>query len=193
MLVDVLRQGKHVPPHEDVVENDVKGKEGLRHAPKVEKKDGEVRLVGTPSGRTAARDAVLRERVLGAVWTHVRVPGKKVGDEGVVKRVILGELSEMEGWNAPSELTKGAVTFLQQYPPPSAGSSPEAQKQQFTPVPLTTYFLLPSDAAPKGPGAGAVAVHMPDGSWLCIGRIKVEGSTAKPAAKVMRSLLSVAQ
>ena len=193
MLVDVLRQGKQVPPHVGVVENDVKGREGLRHAPKVEKKDGEVRLIGTLPGRTAARDAVLRERVLGAVWTHFRVRGKKESDDEVVKRVILEELSEMMEQMPTGSLKTGTVTFLQQCPPSSsAGSSPEAQRQQFMPVPLTAYFPLPSDAAPKDPDAGAVAVHMPDGSWLRIGRIKVEGSTAKPAARVVKSLLSFA-
>ncbi|KAM0420858.1 hypothetical protein ACHAPT_011388 [Fusarium lateritium] len=79
MLVQGLRDGVHIPPHQrvDWKAEDLKGAQ-LVHAPKVTKADGQVNW-----GEWTADEFARRVRVLGSVWTHA------VNKKGHVKRLII--------------------------------------------------------------------------------------------------------
>ncbi|RSL99079.1 hypothetical protein CEP52_009933 [Fusarium oligoseptatum] len=78
MLVQGLRDGVHVPPHQSVdwKTEDLKNRK-LAHAPKVTKADGQINW-----GDWTADEFVRRVRVLGSVWTHA------VNKKGQTKRLI---------------------------------------------------------------------------------------------------------
>ncbi|RSL64162.1 hypothetical protein CEP51_013204 [Fusarium floridanum] len=78
MLVQGLRDGVHVPPHQSVdwKASDLKNRK-LVHAPKVTKADGQINW-----GDWTADEFVRRVRVLGSVWTHA------VNKKGQTKRLI---------------------------------------------------------------------------------------------------------
>jgi methionyl-tRNA formyltransferase len=171
MLVEALRRGLHVPPYQPVRENenDDSGKEGeagcgLRHAPKITTADRQICWTEAGAGKVA-----LQARVLGPLWSHLET------EDGVEKRVILEDVEEVAvaGRSGEGEGEGGAryVTWLQKSD--GSGSAEVA----------TLRYVV------DGSGNGeAVLMRMVDGSWLRVGRIKVEGCTSKPARSVLESM-----
>ncbi|KAH8905612.1 Formyltransferase, partial [Coniochaeta sp. PMI_546] len=95
MLVEGLRAGVHVPPRRDVgwVPSDEE-RRAITHAPKITKRDSEVRWDGW-SPEIAAR----RARVLGdALWSRA------VARDGRTKRVILHGVEEVPLSERPAEV-----------------------------------------------------------------------------------------
>ncbi|OIW28895.1 Formyltransferase, partial [Coniochaeta ligniaria NRRL 30616] len=86
MLVDGLRAGVHVPPRKDVGWTPTEEeREGIAHAPKITKKDAEIRWDAWMPETMA-----LRARVLGdALWSRA------VARDGRTKRVILSGVEEV--------------------------------------------------------------------------------------------------
>ncbi|WAO89659.1 Methionyl-tRNA formyltransferase [Fusarium falciforme] len=78
MLVQGLRDGVHIPPHQrvDWKAEDLRDRK-LVHAPKVTKADGQINW-----GDWTADEFVRRVRVLGSIWTHA------VNKKGQTKRLI---------------------------------------------------------------------------------------------------------
>jgi methionyl-tRNA formyltransferase len=99
-----------------------------------------------------------------------------VEGERLVKRVILEDLSVVETQGAAGEmltngrLPRGTVTWVQK----SGKEDGQRGDQE-----ITAEYQLD--------GTGVV-VHLSDGSLLRIGKIKVEGSTSKPARHVLESI-----
>jgi methionyl-tRNA formyltransferase len=212
MLVAALRAGLHVPPYQEVSQQQQQQKQPFDiterpppvHAPKITPQDRQVLWTAQ-----TARQVVVREQVLGSLWTHLRLPlplpGKRKdggreeaeGATGSEKRAILDDLSVVWGpwWGREyTELVASAGTAAG-FPsaPPADGDVVWVQK---TPVPQTEEekktraalrwetesVTLPYWVDMNGE---AVIVPMGEESWLRIGRIKVEGSTFKPAGTVL--------
>lgn len=157
------------------------GGEQLRHAPKITSDDRQVRW----RGAAGARDVALRGGVLGPLWTHILVPDRRSGsgsgsepesggEKMVEKRAILEELSEVgeeAGDVQPiGETRRGNVIWVQTPGKKDVASGKEEIRAE--------YYV-------NGDG---VVVRMPDESWLRIGRIKLEGSTSKPARQTLESI-----
>ncbi|KAK2592677.1 Methionyl-tRNA formyltransferase [Conoideocrella luteorostrata] len=104
MLIQGLRDGVHVPPHQDVgwKAAQLAGKE-LWHAPKVTKADGQVDW-----STWTAEQFTRRVRVLGSVWTYA------VGNKGPSKRVIFldAELVAPDEEMTPLLKKEGTGTLL---------------------------------------------------------------------------------
>ncbi|KAL2129810.1 hypothetical protein VTI74DRAFT_7280 [Chaetomium olivicolor] len=176
MLVETLRKGLHVPPYPAAVtaavavavpDRDQQGpaaaaaaQTGLRHAPKITPHDRQVLWT-----EFSASDAARRARVLGPLWTHVREDR-----EEREKRVILEEVSVSDSVRGQGK--GGEITWVQK-PKEKAGKAATVKLR----------FCVDVDAGKDG-----VVVCMSDGSWLRVGKIKVEGSTSKPARSVLESL-----
>ncbi|KAK4237428.1 Methionyl-tRNA formyltransferase [Achaetomium macrosporum] len=181
MLVEALRRGLHVPPYQPVRENEVgpgSGKPALRHAPKITTADRQVRWAESEAGKAA-----LQARVLGPLWSYVKT------EEGVERRVILEDVEEVldgvplgSGGEKEGEERWRDVTFLQK--PDGARKAEEDHGRGRTEVVTLKYGV---DGSADGE---AILVRMVDGSWLRVGRIKVEGSTSKPARSVLENMRS---
>lgn len=223
MLVETLRQGLHVTPHQPYQQQpsqprqiqqqeDAKSPQ-LRHAPKITPADKQLNWTA-PNG---AHQAALRSRVLGPLWTHLRLPlsddAPKQSEDGasketqrLEKRVLLEGLEAVEG--APPEevlqlqrragpLAKEAVARDSELSSIAGNwvikggsghrTSPMGQRrgevgdgegrEEFAGV----FYAEPGEE-------GAVVVQMGDGSWLRVGRVKVEGSTWKPARSALEKM-----
>ncbi|KAJ4155658.1 hypothetical protein LMH87_000894 [Akanthomyces muscarius] len=106
MLVQGLRDGVHVPPHEAVAGWAPGGAAALVHAPKMTKADTEV------DWKTwRADDAVRRLSAFGAVWTcAVGADGSK--DAGLVKRVLLTEAKAVTDAAAEANSTQEQLIWV---------------------------------------------------------------------------------
>ncbi|KAK3307962.1 methionyl-tRNA formyltransferase-like protein [Chaetomium strumarium] len=178
MLVEALRRRLHVPPYRPVRENDYDDNDDdegrrLRHAPKITTADRQIRWTASGAGRVA-----LQARVLGPLWSHLAI------EEGVGKRVILEDVEEaVVGRSGEGEGRGGGarhVTWLQKSDGAGkAGVDPALGKAEV----VTLRYVV------GGSGTGkSILVQMVDGSWLRVGRIKVEGSISKPARGVLESM-----
>ncbi|KAL2261402.1 hypothetical protein VTK26DRAFT_4220 [Humicola hyalothermophila] len=178
-------------------------REPRRHAPKITPADRQVRWTGTGTGTgtagsgpvrgSIASDAALRARVLGPLWTHLRVARRRGGhrDGGndmapAQKRVILEEISVAE---PPSPSTGvhssdagdegGSSGGVVEWVEMRDGKGGEKTEED---VVALKYFF------PEEDDGGAVVMGLPDGSWMRIGKIKVEGTTSKPARRVLEGI-----
>ncbi|KAL2019710.1 hypothetical protein VTK56DRAFT_9247 [Thermocarpiscus australiensis] len=208
MLVEALRAGLHVPPYpsqktqaqahqtaSDETEKN-RGRESLplRHAPKITPHDRQVLWT-----RAGAREVALRARVLGRLWTHMAIaadPGKKPASAGggpektgrthTHKRVILEDVSE-----AAAAATAG-FTGVQVQGEEEGRQERSVQWVQKAGLKdnegglASREELVTVECRVDGDGE-AVLMRMADGSWLRIGRIRVEGLTSKPARAVLES------
>lgn len=189
--------------------------EKIRHAPKITPADRQ--LLWTSA---SARHTALRERVLGPLWTHLRLrgsssssspspptppsPGKcNSKEKDKEKRVILEELEAVPDPESPGtisrhrgegEMEEGSYHRVLWVQKAGGGNGngkrrsgkgesimeEEEKEEEF----MGLYYAEPVEG-------GRVVVQMRDGSWLRVGRIKVEGSTSKPARSVLESMRSV--
>ncbi|KAL2171936.1 hypothetical protein VTG60DRAFT_995 [Thermothelomyces hinnuleus] len=194
------------------------------HAPKITPQDRQVLWTSQ-----AAREVAVRHRVLGSLWTHVRIgsrgkgAGRKKGkgrDDGAgeeeeggggegggggkgsasEKRVILEDLSVVPGPPGRAAARAGAAVDVDAAPASARENSDgdgtvvwvektllsrtkeEQRKNGGTVGTESKCVTLPYWVDADGEG---VLVRMANGSWLRIGRIKVEGSTSKPARLVL--------
>ncbi|KAK4033974.1 Methionyl-tRNA formyltransferase [Parachaetomium inaequale] len=198
MLVEALRAGLHVPPYE-------KEEEACQqrapvatttetpplHAPKITTQDRQVLWTAQ-----TARQVVVRQRVLGPLWTHLRLPGKDgvKEAEGSEKRAILDEISVVGGppgrehasagtsdrtTGTGTSSADGDVVWVQKTPVPQTKEEKKARAAlRWETESVTSPYWVNVDGE-------AVIVPMGEESWLRIGRIKVEGSTFKPARTVL--------
>ncbi|KAL1840965.1 hypothetical protein VTJ49DRAFT_7571 [Mycothermus thermophilus] len=145
---------------------------------------------------TLAMAAERRFKVLGPLWSHVRVPrrpgGSKAGKKGAGKKVEEAA-SDDEGSSAVLETKRVILEDLRKeyvcYPPdvPYEGwvrwiIKRESESEEGGVVEdefVGRYIPCPDKEA---------LVELADYSWLRVGRIKVEGSTSKPALSVLESL-----
>ncbi|KAL2178091.1 uncharacterized protein P884DRAFT_284665 [Thermothelomyces heterothallicus CBS 202.75] len=190
------------------------------HAPKITPQDRQVLWTSQ-----AAREVAVRHRVLGSLWTHVRIgsrgkgAGRRKGkgrDDGAgeeeggggaggkgsasEKRAILEDLSVVPGPPGRAAARAGAAVDVDAAPAPARENSDgdgtvvwvektplsrtkeEQRKNGGTVGTESKCVTLPYWVDADGEG---VVVRMSNGSWLRIGRIKVEGSTSKPARLVL--------
>lgn len=186
MLVEALRRGLHVgpvanppshhlPPHPPPAHPPSSVVVALRHAPKITSADRQVRWADA----AGAEDVALRARVLGPLWAHLVMPRRRSraggGDGEVVeKRVILEDLSVVYEMGGDGQVGNegGVVTWVLHES--TKGKDAEGQRKE-----------IKAEYRVDGHG---VVVRMHDGSWLRIGKIKVEGSTSKPARQVLESI-----
>ncbi|KAK4158509.1 Methionyl-tRNA formyltransferase [Chaetomidium leptoderma] len=194
MLVETLRRGLHIPPHRSCDEK--KASESpppirslrLRHAPKIRPEDRQILWTASSSSSSscsssgAAARVALQARVLGPLWTHLRL---RRGEGGKKKRVILEDLSvvEEEEEFQPSSWG-GAAANTGQRPPLSKEVGEKDGNTSGWETGEDVVLRYRVDEA----DSEAVLVQMADGSRLRVGRIKVEGSTFKPARRVLESL-----
>ncbi|KAL2269126.1 hypothetical protein VTJ83DRAFT_3972 [Remersonia thermophila] len=195
MLVETLKRGLHVPPYRSCLpgadeQNRARGDfRSYAHAPKITPADKQLPLV------RLARAAAVRSRVLGPLWARARVRkearGKKKkggqGREGApdgegarpssavveTKRVIFEDLEPAAPRPEPAK--EGRVRWVVQKRPGSEGGEAACDEEY-----LGRYL--------PGPDKTSALVQLHDGSWLRVGRIKVEGSTSQPALSVLESL-----
>jgi methionyl-tRNA formyltransferase len=171
MLVETLQKGLHVPPHQPQAQNEDGAKEQqLRHAPKITSVDRQVDWTA-PDG---ARQAVLQERVLGPVWTHVRLPsgGDSSKEKRGTMRVILEGLEEAApAPSAEAPQWRGGLNRSQ------GEAGDEGGREVF----VGKFYAEPGDG-------GAVVIQMEDGSRLRVWRIKVAGSFWKPARSALENM-----
>lgn len=179
MLVEGLRAGVHVPPRRDVgwVPSDEE-RRAITHAPKITKRDSEVRWDGW-SPEIAAR----RARVLGdALWSRA------VARDGRTKRVILHGVEEVPLSERPAEVAgyleggrverkaledRGLARFVAwRRSEPGQDAGEEDASPRWTLVP---YF---EDA---GVG-GAVIVPLAGGNCVRIRGVKLEGEQGSLAS-----------
>ncbi|KAK4147992.1 formyl transferase [Dichotomopilus funicola] len=218
MLVQTLREGLHVPPHQSCqAANDggyavASHQPPLQHAPKITPQD---RQILWTADNLTSEDIIRRARVLGPLWTHLIVNEK--GEERV-KRVILEDLTAVTGTPRPPKLKPnpnpgswkngtwvpavdtrkgvgemtsvgkgsaedGELTWVQKTPilQTNGGGKGEANLEWETENVRMGYWVG------KKRGDEGVTVRVSRQSWLRIGKIKVEGSTAKPAKVVLEA------
>lgn len=165
MLVQGLRDGVHVPPHEAVVvagsaPPPAAGSPALVHAPKMTKTDAQVDWAAW-----RADDAARRLSVFGAVWTHAVVAdGSK--DAGSVKRVLLTEAR--------------AVTDA------TVAAAPTEERLICVTGNDRRHVRVKVDA-----GSGKCYFELANGKWLEVEKAKMEGQGEKKAAVALRTLLEV--
>lgn len=251
MLVEALRMGLHVPPYQPYgadntstytsppassasrtrnapgtspstssaagEEAEVVEGERIRHAPKITPADRQ--LLWTSA---SARHTALRERVLGPLWTHLRLrgssssssssssspspptppppPGKcNSKEKDKEKRVILEELEAVPVAESPEttsrhpgegQMKEGSyhhVLWVQKAGGDNGNGKRRSRKGESIMEEEKEEEFMGLYYAEPGEG-GRVVVQMRDGSWLRVGRIKVEGSTSKPAKGVLESM-----
>ncbi|KAG7289708.1 hypothetical protein NEMBOFW57_006084 [Staphylotrichum longicolle] len=200
------------PPGSSVKEGE--GEVSLRHAPKITPADRQIRWRTAGGAQSVARQA----RVLGPLWTHLttttthtttahshsnnhanvntnthsntnHVEDEPNSTKMTMTRAILADLSavpattnhagEDEVASKPAEgFLDGRVAWVEMQ---MDGKKKNAQERM--PVVQTRFKVDDKDES--------VVVSMADGSLLRVGKIKVEGSDFKPAAKVLESVLSL--
>ncbi|KAL2157679.1 hypothetical protein VTH06DRAFT_5162 [Thermothelomyces fergusii] len=209
LLVRALRAGLHVPPHAPFAPSERQETPPPAHAPKITPRDRQVLWTSQ-----AAREVALRHRVLGPLWTHVRIgDGKGKGKAGEdederggkgsagEKRAILEDLSAVPGppgrtaaragagaeadadvdVDAVPDGGDGTVVWVEKAPRPRTAEEGQAKDGGTVMGTESKRVALPYWV--DADGEGGVVVRMADGSWLRIGRIKIEGSTSKPAGR----------
>ncbi|OLN85591.1 Methionyl-tRNA formyltransferase, mitochondrial [Colletotrichum chlorophyti] len=201
MLVDGLRRGLHVPPVEDVgwkpTEDEMSR---LRDAPKLTNHDRQVHFV-LPS----ADWAVARQRVLGPLWCYM----VRARDEKPVRLI----LHDVQSVGRPVSMTPFMTWALHRHrwdvPEGSHAQSAEApsdespKEDQVVKSFEWALKLHPSDSIKnlcvrgrtpywEDEDGSSILIPMNDQSCLKVPSITVEGSTARPAAKVMSEFGNVA-
>lgn len=157
MLVRGLRDGVHVPPHQQVpwLTNRPAASEQPAHAPKVTKTDAQIDWYAWE-----AADFHRRMCVFGSVWTMAAG-----GDgEGPRKRVILLDAEVLSGEDDAMPQAQQKVTF--------AGSAHGEES-------FTTAVRIDERS-------GACAIQLPDGAWIRVRKAKVDGRPEKPAASALK-------
>lgn len=155
MLVRGLREGVHVPPHEAVAPNE--DVPGLSHAPKLVKKDRQVRWESW-----SAEEFVRYQRVLGPLWTEV-VRGEER------KRVILEDGEVVDGVEGQK---RGFRCSTIKEGDDSRGGE-------------TVMSFVDAGRSSGGDGSRGVVISMAGGSFLRVREMKVEGEKKKPAGAVL--------
>ncbi|KAB5535105.1 methionyl-tRNA formyltransferase-like protein [Coniochaeta sp. 2T2.1] len=190
MLADGLRRGVHVPPRRDVgwVPSGEE-REGIRHAPKITKKDSEVRWGEGWTAEVVAR----RARVLGdALWSRA------VARDGKTKRVILGGVEEVAG-ERPEEVTtfleggreerkamkdEGVVRFIAwRQSDVEEGAGREQTRPRFAVVP---YLAQPGTE-------GSVVIPFAAGDCIRVREVKLEGCQSEPALSALKRVSYTAE
>ncbi|KAH7358914.1 methionyl-tRNA transformylase [Plectosphaerella cucumerina] len=155
MLVRGLREGVHVPPHEAVAPNE--DVPGLSHAPKLVKKDRQVRWESW-----SAEEFVRHQRVLGPLWTEVMRGTER-------KRVILEDGEVVDGVEGQQ---RGIRCSTIEKGEDSRGGE-------------TVMSFVDTGRSSGGDGSGGVVISMAGGSFLKVREMKVEGEKKKPAGAVL--------
>ncbi|KHN99392.1 methionyl-tRNA formyltransferase [Metarhizium album ARSEF 1941] len=163
MLIRGLRDGVHVPPREDVgwKAAELQGTQ-LVHAPKITKADGQVDWAAW-----TAEHFGTRLRVLGSVWTHL------VSRKGVRKRVIFLDA-------APAACAEGAVlrqsheaTLVCEHEGALVGDAGTGRHE--------------ARVMPRPDGSCLIGIR--DGSWIRVGKVKVDGKPEQMAAAGLGSFV----
>ncbi|KAK4121354.1 hypothetical protein N657DRAFT_673667 [Parathielavia appendiculata] len=170
MLLQTLRRGLHVPPHKPFpgctqYPYPPRSSNAVPDAPKITAADREVRWDDV----AGAGEVVRRARVLGSLWTYIRAsaPG------ALKKRAILDELSEVSAEEIGGEPT------IRPGETPDVGGVQYVMHGEVGEIAGRLWWHW------AGAEGGKVLVRMRDGTWLSIGKIKLEGSVFKPAWSVL--------
>lgn len=160
MLVQGLRDGVHVPPHQradwkKAVED--LGGEKLAHAPKVTKADGQVSW-----GEWTADEFARRVRVLGSVWTHA------VNRKGQTKRLIIQD-AEVASPEDVVDVHGAQMSF-----PLKPETGREGPKHE-------TRIL--------GQGDGSSIIRIANGELIRVRKIKEEGKQERDSMVVLKSFI----
>lgn len=177
----------------------------IRYAPKIQPSDRQVPWAGNTQAtlsthdgsHSIARDIALRARVLGPLRTHLRIGG----GGRLVEEVVDGHVKEIPGFFKRAILEDVSVAD----PPPvrvkseaderaiwrrrdldgDAGRWVEAWRTDVMPKSAGAVQLI---WYPERGGGGGVLMRMGDWTWIRVGRIKMEGSTSKPARQALERI-----
>lgn len=186
MLVDGLRRGVHVPPRQEVCWADgprEKGDGELVHAPKITKRDAEVRW---GSEGWSAEVLARRARVLGdALWSRA------LARDGRTRRAIFAGVEEVVPLSArPAEVRaflqgdeaerdavvdRGLVRFVAWRESAAEQGGAGGEEEEEGHLRLVPYF---EDAG----AGGAVVVPFAGGGCVRIRQVKLEGEQGVPAS-----------
>ncbi|KAK3685763.1 methionyl-tRNA formyltransferase-like protein [Podospora appendiculata] len=191
MLVSGLEMGLHVPPHVSVVPPleaaDEATKRSLIHAPKVTSADVHVRW-----DTWTAADTALRARVIGALWTYVYLPREK----RKLLRLILEGVEEVPEHELPDDVARQLVGPLEQQSrtPFICAQLPAVDKKIKSPASSgpgenETILEAPRFVLPYAVDGDSVIVFMPQGGFIRIQNVTLDGSPTRPAAARFREIL----
>lgn len=157
MLVQGLRDGVHVPPHQPARDNKIDDGADLSHAPKLGKSDRQIQWNGW-----TADDFVRHQRVLGPLWTHA------MAKDGKSKRLIFEDVKTLD--SCSDEMTGGIVSMVDR---PENGDS-EGR-------------VVDLSFAPASDGSDAAFIPAVGGGYLKVAKLKIEGEKSKAAGRALNS------
>jgi methionyl-tRNA formyltransferase len=192
MLVQSLREGLHMPPHEQVpwfpAETESQHGHHLSHAPKVTKADSEVRW-----DAWAHEDFARRARVFGWLWTAVGA-----GD-GSARRVLIQEPEVLFPTTASRQhhddtSTTGTTTTGSTMDSSNGAQGKSKSKKSRRITQATLPFVMEGGQVFTGgveldQESGTVDVSLRNGAVVRLRTVKVAGQPEKPAAVALRPFL----
>ncbi|KAI8150647.1 Methionyl-tRNA formyltransferase [Colletotrichum sp. SAR 10_70] len=195
MLVDGLRRGLHVPPLKDVGWKPTEEEqEMLCHAPKLAKRDSQIDW-----STWSADDIVLRQRVLGSLWSMAFADRER-------KKSMRLILENVESVKRPADVERWIQTCFERQKSGSQHKRGELdekeaiEENQKLGIKVVDWLWHPKHTSAEEimnakdtrlayleEKDGSILIPVPKGGCLRVPTIKVEGSSSKPAAKAISS------
>ncbi|KAJ0336973.1 hypothetical protein COL26b_009938 [Colletotrichum chrysophilum] len=195
MLVDGLRRGLHIPPLKDVGWKPTEGEqEMLCHAPKLAKRDSQIDW-----STWSADDIVLRQRVLGSLWSMALADRER-------KKSMRLILENVESVKRPADVERWIQTYFERQKSGSQHKRGELDEKQAVEenqklgIKVIDWLWHPKHTSAEDimnaqdtrlayfeEKDGSILIPVPKGGCLKVPTIKVEGSSSKSAAKAISS------
>lgn len=195
MLVDGLRRGLHVPPLKDVGWKPTEEEqEMLCHAPKLAKRDSQINW-----STWSADDIVLRQRVLGSLWSMALADRER-------KKSMRLILENVESVKRPADVERWIQTYFERQKSGSQHKRGELdgreaiEENQKLGIKVVDWLWHPKHTSAEDTmnakdtrlayfeeKDGSILIPVPKGGCVRVPTIKVEGSSSKPAARAISS------
>uniref|UniRef100_L2G4S7 Methionyl-trna formyltransferase n=1 Tax=Colletotrichum fructicola (strain Nara gc5) TaxID=1213859 RepID=L2G4S7_COLFN len=195
MLVDGLRRGLHLPPLKDVGWKPTEEEqEMLCHAPKLAKRDSQINW-----STWSADDIVLRQRVLGSLWSMALADRERRKSMRLI-------LENVESVKRPADVERWIQTYFERQKSGSQHKRGELDEKQAVEenqklgIKVIDWLWHPKHTSAEDimnaqdtrlayfeEKDGSILIPIPKGGCLKVPTIKVEGSSSKSAAKAISS------